>query len=83
MLRKYLGDSVNIEEGHPLFRVHNGLIMSKGLLYISITPNGEAEGILTFLVLIGQCHMALNGVHHDAVHQGQQRMLALAQERFW
>ena len=27
--------------------------------------------------------MALNGVHHDASHQGQQRTLALTQERFW
>ena len=27
--------------------------------------------------------MALNGVHHDAGHQGQQRKLALAQECFW
>ena len=27
--------------------------------------------------------MALNGVHHDAGHQGQQRTLALTQERFW
>ena len=27
--------------------------------------------------------MALHGVHHDAGHQGQQRTLALTQERFW
>ena len=27
--------------------------------------------------------MALNRVHRDAGHQGQQRTLALAQERFW
>ena len=27
--------------------------------------------------------MALNSVHHDAGHQGQQRTLALTQERFW
>ena len=41
------------------------------------------EGVLTFVVPVGQCRMALNGVHHDASHQGQQRTLALAQERFW
>ena len=34
LLRKYLGDHVNMEEGHVLFHMHNGLIMSKGLLYI-------------------------------------------------
>ena len=27
--------------------------------------------------------MALNGVHHDVGHQGQQQTLALAQECFW
>ena len=32
---------------------------------------------------VGQRRMALNGVHHDAGHQGQHRTLTLAQERFW
>ena len=41
------------------------------------------EGVLTFLVPSSQCTAALNGIHHDAGHQGQQRTLALAQERFW
>ena len=27
--------------------------------------------------------MVLNSIHHDAGHQGQQKMLALAQEHFW
>ena len=46
-------------------------------------PKGEAEGILAFLVLTEQHHMALNGVHHDTGHQGQQWTLAQAQESFW
>ena len=41
------------------------------------------EGILTLVVPVSQRRMALNGVHPDAGHQGQQRTLALAQERFW
>ena len=41
---------------------------------------GEAEGIV---VPTGQHCTALNGVHCDVGHQGQQRMLALAQEWFW
>ena len=78
LLRKYLGDNVGTKEGHALFHVHNGLVMSKGLLYVSTMPRGEAEGILAFLVPTSQCCTALNGVHHDAGHQGQQRSLALA-----
>ena len=46
-------------------------------------PKGEVEGVLAFLVPTDQCRVALNGVHHDVGHQGQQRTLALAQEHFW
>ena len=82
LLRKYLGNNVNTKEGHALFCVYNGLIMSKGLLFVSTTPKGEAEGILAFLVPTDQCHVALNRVHCDMGHQGQQRTLALARQRF-
>ena len=52
-------------------------------MYMSTTPKGETEGVLAFVFPVGQCCMALNGVHCDASHQGQQRTLALAKERFW
>ena len=71
------------EEGHALFCMCNSLVLNKGLLYVSTMPKGEAEGIFTFLVLTRQHHTDLNGVRHDTGHQGQQRMLALAQECFW
>ena len=50
---------------------------------MSTTPKGKREGVLTFVVPVGQCCMALNSVHCDASHQSQQRTLALTQERFW
>ena len=50
---------------------------------MSTTPKGETEGVLTFVVPVGQCRMALNGVHWDVGHQGQQRTLAVTQKRFW
>ena len=52
-------------------------------MYVNMTPKGETEGVLAFIIPSGQCCLALNGVHHDASHQGQQRTLALIQERFW
>ena len=64
-----------------LFCMRNNLVMSKGLMYMSTTPKGEAKGLLAFVVPTSQCCMVLNGVHQDAGHQGQQRMLALVQER--
>ena len=48
---------------------------------MNITPTGETEGLLAFVVPSVHQQAALNGVHQDAGHQGQQRM-ALAQERF-
>ena len=72
-----------MEEGHALFHMRNSLVSSKWLLYISTMPKGEVEGVLAFLVPTNQCRVALNGVHRDVGHQGQQRTLALAQECFW
>ena len=71
------------EQGKMFFCIHNSLILNKGLMYVSTTPKGKIEGVLAFVVPVGQCQMALNGVHHDVGHQGQQRTLALSQERFW
>ena len=72
-----------MEQGKMLFHICNSLILNKGLMYMSTTLKGETEGVLTFVVPVGQCRTMLNGVHHDAGDQGQQRTLALAQERFW
>ena len=83
LLKKYLGSQADREEGHALFCMCNSLVLSKGLLYMSTTPKGEMEGVLAFLVPSSQCTAALNGIHRDAGHQGQQRILALAQEHFW
>ena len=55
-----------------LFHVLNSLTMSKGLLYLSMTPKGELDKVLSLLVPTSQCTMALNDVHHNAGHQGQQ-----------
>ena len=83
LLKKCLGMEDETEQGKTLFHIHNSLILNKGLMYVSTTPEGEMEGVLAFVVPVGQHRMALNGVHHDAGHQGQQRTLALTQERFW
>ena len=82
LLKKYLGSQVDTQEGCTLFHMRDSLVLSKGLLYMSTTPKGEMEGVLTFLVPSSQHTAALNGIHHDAGHQGQQRTLALAQKRF-
>ena len=82
-LKECLGVEAETEQSNMFFHIHNSLILNKGLMCVSTTPKGKTEGVLTFVVPVGQCRMALNGMHHDAGHQGQQRTLALTQERFW
>ena len=83
LLKECLGAEAEMEQGKMFFHIHNSLILSKGLMYVSTTPKGETEGVLAFVIPVGQCRLVLNSVHRDAGHQGQQRTLALAQERFW
>ena len=73
---------MEMEEGCALFCMQNSLVLSKGLMYVGTMPQGEAEGILAFVVPGKQCWVALNDVHHNAGHQGQQCILALAQKCF-
>ena len=65
------------------FCICNSLILNKGLMYVNMTPKGETERVLAFVIPMAQCCMVLNGVHWDASHRGQQRTLAVTQERFW
>ena len=73
LLRKYLGSQADMEEGRALFCICNSLVLNKGLLHISTMPKGELAGMLAFSVPSSQCTMALNSIHWDASHQGQQR----------
>ena len=82
-IKECLRAEAETERGKMFFRIRNSLVLNKGLMYVSSTPKGKTQGISAFVVPVGQCPMALNGVHRDAGHQGQQRTLALAQERFW
>ena len=83
LLKECMGEHSTSEEGKALFHVRNNLTMKKGLMYVNITPKGETEGLLAFVVPSAHRRMALNGVHRDAGHQGQHRMLVLAEEQFW
>ena len=83
LLKECLGAEAEMEQGKMFFRIRNSLILNKGLMYINTTPKGKTEGVLAFIIPVAQRCMVLNGVHRDAGHQGQQRTLALTQERFW
>ena len=83
LLKECMKEHSTSEEGKALYYVRNNLTLKKGLIYVNITPRGETEGLLAFVVLSAHRCTAINGVHRDTGHQGQQRTLALAEERFW
>ena len=83
LLRRCMGKHSDSEEGRTMFCISNSFTMKKWVLYVNTTPKGETEGLLAFVVPSAHLWAALNGMHWDARHQGQQRTLALAQERFW
>ena len=83
LLKECLGAEAEMEQGKMFFRIRNSLILNKGLMYVNTTPKGETEGVLAFVVPVGQRSLVLNVVHRNAGHQGQQQTLALTQERFW
>ena len=83
LLKECLGAEAEMEQGKMFFHIRNSLVLNKGLMYVNTTPKGETEGVLAFVIPAAQRRMALNGVHRDAGHQGQQQTLALTQERFW
>ena len=83
LLKECMKEHSTSEEGKALYRVRNNLTLRKGVIYVNITPKGETEGLLAFVVPPAHRRTALNGVHRDAGHQGQQRTLALTEERFW
>ena len=83
LLKECLGLETEMEQGKMFFHIRNSLVLNKGLMYVNTTPKGETEGVLAFIVPVGQHCLALNRVHRDAGHQGQQWTLALTQERFW
>ena len=83
LLKECLEVEAETEQGKMFFRIRNSLVLNKGLMYVNTTPKGKTEGVLAFVIPVAQRRMVLNGVHRDAGHQGKQRTLALAQERFW
>ena len=83
LLKECLGAEAETEQGKMFFHIRNSLILNKGLVYVNMTLKGETEGVLAFVIPAAQHRLALNGVHRDAGHQGQQWTLALTQERFW
>ena len=58
-LKECLGVEVETEQGKMFCHIHNSLILNKGFMYVSTTPKGETEGVLAFVVPVGQHHVMI------------------------
>ena len=63
LLKTCMGEHSDSEEGKALFHVRNSFTMKKGMLYVNITPKGETEGLLAFVVPSAHQRTALDGMH--------------------
>ena len=59
--------------GKDTICICNSLVLNKGLMY---------EGVLTFVVPVGQHHTMLNGVHHDAAIRASREPWLLLKKDF-
>ena len=53
-LKECLGAEAEMEQGKMFFHIHNSLILNKGLMYGSTTPKDKTEGVLAFVIPVGQ-----------------------------
>ena len=50
LLKECLGAEAETEQGKMFFRIHNSLVLNKGLMYVNMTLKGETEGVLAFVI---------------------------------
>ena len=82
LLKTCMGEHSDSEEGKALFRIRHNLTIKKGMLYVNIMPKGETEGLLAFVVPSAHRRTALNSVHQDTGHQGQQKNSSISTGTF-
>ena len=82
-LKTLLGEHASSEEGQLVWRNHQNFMIHQKALYLCMTPKGECENLMLFMVPRVHWATTLNGCHWDAGHQGHDHTLSLLQECFW
>ena len=81
-LRMLLRECITSEEGWMVWRNCQNFISLQGALYLCLTPKGEDEDLLLFVVPKVHWTATLNGCHQDAGHQGHDHTLSLLKNTF-
>ena len=82
-LKAPLANHAPSEEGWLILWNHQNFMIYQGALYLHLTPKGETEDLLLFVIPKAHQVTALNGCHRGACHQGHDCTLSLLREHFW
>ena len=78
-----LGEHASSVDGQLVWRNRQNFVIHQNTLYLCMTPKGESEDLMLFMVPRVHWVVTLNGCHQDAGHQGHDHTLSLLQECFW
>ena len=82
-LKVLLAKHTSCEKGKWILQNWQNFVIHQGTLYLLITPKGETEDLLIFMVPKAHHVATLNGCHWDAGHQRHDCTLSLLWEHFW
>ena len=82
-LQMSLGKLADSKDGFALISRQEHLVKINNKLYVRATPPGDATETKLFMVPKSYRRRAIDGLHQDGGHQGQNRTLPLATERIW
>ena len=82
-LKTLLGEHASSVDGQLVWMNCQNFIIHQKALYLCMTPKGESEELMLFVVPRVHQVATLNGWHWDAGHQGHDHILSLLQEHFW
>ena len=78
-----MGELADTKDGLALISRQKHLVIINNKLYVRAIPPGDVTKTKLFIVPRAYQKRAIDGCHQDSGHQGQNRTLSLAAERFW
>ena len=78
-----LGEHASSVDGQLVWRNCQNFMIHQKALYLCLTPKGESEDLMLFVVPKTHWVTTLDGFHWDAGHQSCDHTLSLLQECFW
>ena len=82
-LKTLLGEHASSADGQMVWRNCQNFVIHQNVLYLCMTPRGESEDLMLFMVPRAHQVTTLNEYHQDSGHQVCDCTLSLLQEHFW